>query len=208
MGRGKKKYYVVWKGKQPGIFEDWESCKASVSGEKGARYMGFDTLQEAEEALQSDPHKYFKKKEKTDQKKFSGAVPLRDALSVDAACRGNPGVMEYRGVWVDNGEEYFRMGPYDEATVNIGEFLAIVHGLAQLKKDNLDVPVYSDSLTAIKWVRDRKANTKLQRSEVNDRIFEYLERAESWLESNTYTNPVLKWKTAEWGEIPADYGRK
>ena len=35
-----------------------------------------------------------------------------------------------------------------------------------------------------------------------------IERAEKWLKTNTYTTPILKWETSEWGEIPADFGRK
>jgi hypothetical protein len=35
-----------------------------------------------------------------------------------------------------------------------------------------------------------------------------VERANKWLHSNTYNNPILKWKTEKWGENPADFGRK
>ena len=38
-------------------------------------------------------------------------------------------------------------------------------------------------------------------------MFELIERGEQWLKKNTYKNPILKWNTEEWGEIPADFGR-
>jgi ribonuclease HI len=208
MGR-KNRFYVVWEGRKTGIFTDWSSCNASVSGFAGAKYMAFDTGEEAEKALKSNYWK-FVKKGGADKTILKPAFPHPggEALTVDAACSGNPGIMEYRGVWLSSGTEYFRMGPYPEGTVNIGEFLAIVHGLALLKKEGLACPVYSDSKTAIKWVKDARANTKLTPSEINEKLFELIERAEKWLKENTWSNPLLKWETKHWGEIPADFGRK
>jgi ribonuclease HI len=133
---------------------------------------------------------------------------IQNSLSVDASCLGNPGVMEYRGVETDSRREVFRVGPFQEATNNIGEFLALVHGLALLKQQNSTIPVYSDSVTALAWVRKRKCKTTLVRCEANLRLFELIERAEKWLRENTYDNLVLKWDTGGWGEIPADFGRK
>jgi ribonuclease HI len=130
------------------------------------------------------------------------------SLSVDASCSGNPGVMEYRGVYTDTKQEVFRIGPFREATNNIGEFLALVHGLALLKQQQSPLPVYSDSVTALAWVRNKKCKTQLPRNEANRPLFELVERAEKWLRTNTYTTPVLKWDTQQWGEIPADFGRK
>jgi len=116
--------------------------------------------------------------------------------------------MEYRGVYVADGVELFHVGPLEDATNNIGEFLAIVHALAMLKKSGKKIPVYSDSVNAIKWIDRKKCNTKLERSERNMPVFELIERAEKWLRTNTYDNPILKWETKQWGEIPADFGRK
>jgi len=210
---GKKRFYVVWKGRKPGIYSDWTSCKGMVEGFDGAKYMGFETLLEAEKAFAGSYLNYYKARASS-RKPLPAAggggagSPLPGALTVDAACSGNPGVMEYRGVWLDDGREYFRMGPYPEGTVNIGEFLAIVHALAMLKQEGSAVPVYTDSMTAMKWVRDCRANTKLEERALNSKLFDYIRRAETWLKQNRYPNPVLKWNTKQWGEIPADYGRK
>lgn len=90
----------------------------------------------------------------------------------------------------------------------MGEFLALVHGLAFLKKYNSDRNIYSDSKIAIGWVKRKKCNTKLKRTAQNKQLFELIERAEYWLKTNTYSTKILKWETKAWGEIPADFGRK
>lgn len=134
--------------------------------------------------------------------------PQLPALAVDAACSGNPGTLEFRGVIADTGTEVFRRGPYEQGTNNIGEFLALVLGLAYLKKYNLPWTLYTDSVTALAWVREKKCKTKLQFNKDNMELFQMIRKAESWLRENTWTTPVCKWETSLWGEIPADYGRK
>ena len=93
-------------------------------------------------------------------------------------------------------------------TNNIGEFLAIVHGLALLKQKGFDMPIYSDSVNAINWIKQKKCKTKLPRDAKTEELFCLIERAEKWLRENTYTTRILKWETKQWGEIPADFGRK
>lgn len=213
MAKKKSKYYVVWKGVQPGIYTQWNDCKAQVDGFAGAKYKAFDTESEAEEALQagyttylqkvSSPKAIAKWKEETPI-----GSPIPESIAVDAACSGNPGDMEYRGVYTANGQEIFHMGPLKEGTNNIGEFLALVHGLALLKQKGSDLPVYSDSRNAISWVKKKKCKTLLARTTTNAPIFDLIERAEHWLENNSYTNKIIKWETSVWGEIPADFGRK
>ena len=134
--------------------------------------------------------------------------PLGPCLCVDAACSGNPGNMEYRGVYLPTGQEIFRIGPYRKGTNNIGEFLALVHGLALLQQKGSPIPIYSDSRNAIGWVKQKQCKTKLERLPENEPIFDLIERAERWLQTHTYTTPILKWDTSAWGEIPADFGRK
>ncbi|MBW6459282.1 MAG: hypothetical protein K0B08_01805 [Bacteroidales bacterium] len=134
--------------------------------------------------------------------------PELNSLSVDAACSGNPGVLEYRGVETATGRQLFHQGAFPLGTINIGEFLAIVHALAYLKKHNNTMPVYSDSKTAIKWVNDKAIKTKLPRNNTTDPLFDLVDRAIDWLKENDYPNRILKWETKFWGEIPADFGRK
>ena len=146
---------------------------------------------------------------KTEQPDYKSNPEIEpDSIAVDAGCSGNPGKLEYRGVYLRTGKEIFHQGPFEHGTNNIGEFLAIVHALALLKKNNSNMPVYSDSMVAQKWVREKKCKTKLERNDKNSALHRLVERAEAWLAANDYTNPVIKWQTEKWGEIPADFGRK
>lgn len=138
----------------------------------------------------------------------TSAYPLLPALAVDAACSGNPGVMEFRGVIADTGTEVFHRGPFPQGTNNIGEFLALVLGLAYLKQNNLPWNIYTDSVTALAWVRQRKCKSKLLRTPQTEQLFQMVAKAEAWLRANTYTTRIYKWDTEKWGEIPADFGRK
>ena len=115
--------------------------------------------------------------------------------------------MEYRGVYLGDGKEKFHYGPV-WGTNNIGEFLAIVHALALLERLGLAMPVYSDSRTALSWVRQKKCRTTLPRTPRTEQLFCLIERAEEWLRTHDYKTRVLKWDTEAWGEIPADFGRK
>ena len=180
---GTNKYYVVWKGFAPGVYDSWEEAEMQVSGHPDASYRAFKTMEAAVEAFREgfDKESLIKEvaremerleKEGTviefDKKKSSKAdMPkaeapaeapapaktttptekttptettppgkkrvivqqpppyLVDSLAVDAACAGNPGPMEYRGVLVRTGQEIFHVGPMEGGTNNIGEFLAI-----------------------------------------------------------------------------------
>jgi ribonuclease HI len=207
-----KKYYVVWKGQNTGVFETWKECERQIRNFPGAIYKAFSSRAEAEKALVSDYREYVGKD--TTRPEFSkeelelAGKPILESWSVDAACSGNPGILEYRGVDTASGIEFFRQGPYPQGTVNIGEFLAIVHALALLKKEGSKLPVYSDSLTAMKWVKQKKVNTKLLPDNRNMKLFDLIRRAELWLANNDYPNKIIKWETKYWGEIPADFGRK
>jgi ribonuclease HI len=204
----KQKFYVVWQGVTPGVYDSWEECKAQVEGFESARYKSFDSSEEAHRAFSENPWKYLNAGKKRPSPFSSATNIIQNSLAVDAACSGNPGRMEYRLVYVGNNAEIFRSPVMEDGTNNIGEFLALVHGLALLKQKNSDIPIYTDSVNAIKWVEKKKCNTKLERTERNEPIFDLIARAEKWLHENQYTTRILKWETEHWGEIPADFGRK
>lgn len=140
--------------------------------------------------------------------KIEGDYPILDSICVDASTMENPGVTEYRGVDTRTRQVLFQH-KYDEATNNIGEFLAIVHALALYKKQGKELKIiYSDSANAISWVRQKKCRTKFKNTENNKKLFDDIQRAVAWLENNSYDTKIMKWNTGVWGEIPADYGRK
>lgn len=207
----KQKYYVVWKGRKRGIYSTWEECKNQVDKFTGARYKSFPTKAEAEAAFKQG-WTGTNKRSTSSSKDQAGSVQTNDyileSISVDAACSGNPGKMEYRGVYTKDGKEIFHHGPVDHGTNNIGEFLAIVHALALLKERKSDMPIYSDSEIAIGWVRKKQMNTTIPRNADTESLWNVIERAVKWLQNNDYRNPIIKWDTAKWGEIKADFGRK
>jgi ribonuclease HI len=208
----KSNFFVVWEGKEPGIYKSWEECQRQIHGYGGALYKGFATEAEAREAFLSPCWDYIGKNSKVRKPSpediATYGMPNLESIAVDAACSGNPGVMEYRGVYSKTGEQLFYQGPFREGTNNVGEFLALVHGLAYLKQKNSLLPLYTDSRTAMAWIVRKKAKTKLPKNAVNAVLFDLIERAEKWLAENTYTTQILKWETHVWGEIPADFDRK
>lgn len=208
----KSKYYVVWQGKKPGIYNSWAECQEQIKGAEAAKYKSFESLEEAAEAFAGKAEDYIKKKgsssAKDKSKTGSKSNILWQSISVDAACSGNPGVMEYQGVDTKTKERIFYMGPFPLGTNNIGEFLAIVHALALFKQHQLNTPIYTDSMTAMSWVKNKKVKTNLVKNAKTAKLYELIERAEKWLNSNSYNNPIIKWDTVNWGEIPADFGRK
>ena len=211
MGK-KQKYYVVWKGVSPGVYTSWTDCQLQVKGFDGALYKSFDTQEEAEHAFASPAHHYFgTHNSKHNTQNSVKALPENfdmNCVAVDAACSGNPGPMEYRGVYLLTGQEIFHFGPV-HGTNNIGEFLAIVHALALMKQKGICMTIYSDSRNALSWVKQKKCKTKLERTPKTEELFCMIERAETWLKTHDYADiPLLKWETEEWGEVPADFGRK
>lgn len=213
MPEKKKKYYVVWKGNNPGIYDSWEECSKQVAGFAGAQYKSFTTLAEAEYAFQKKPESVLyagtEKKKKEPSSARTKMTPISVSVVVDAAWNSVQKDMEYQGIFYHTGKRIFHHGPLANGTNNIGEFLAIVHALGYCKKHGLDdMPIYSDSRNAIGWVKQRKCKTNLELSAKTKHIHELIQRAESWLLNNTYKNKILKWETKDWGENPADFGRK
>ncbi len=215
MGK-KSKFYVVWHGRLKGIFNTWDECKAQVDGFDGAKYKSFESQAEATIAFKAEAKDFIKKSAPnfTSGGAKSTATPkntkiIKTSICVDAACSGNPGKMEYRGVNMATGEQLFHQGPFPDGTNNVGEFLALVHGLAYLQKNNLPtMPIYTDSRNAMIWIKAKQCRTKLAQTKKNAPIFDLIRRGEQWLQNNKFENPILKWETQDWGEIPADFGRK
>ncbi len=204
---------MIWQGHKTGVFTSWNVCKKLIKDFSGAQYKSFSSLKLAEEAFKGNYFDYVGKKDdsksslsKAELEKIG--LPNYNSISVDAASSGNPGIMEYRGVDTKSKQQLFIQGPFAQGTNNIGEFLALVHGLSFLKKHKSERLIYTDSRTAMSWVRKKKCNTKLERNAKNKPVFDLVDRAETWLKTNTYTTTIVKWETKAWGEIPADFGRK
>lgn len=215
MARNRRKFYVVWVGHDTGVFDSWDECKLQITNCPGARYKSFDSQEEAIAAYRGNPDDYmgiFKamaQRSNTVVNHAANPEIVPGAIAVDAACSRNPGPVEYQCVDIATGQRLFHVGPLAGGSNNMGEFLALVHALAMLDKAGRgDVTIYSDSRTAMSWVRNRKAKTTIAATPENAKIRELVARAEVWLQTHNPTNRVLKWDTERWGEIPADFGRK
>lgn len=220
MAKSKPKYYVVWVGTEPGVYTSWEECRARIHGYPQAKYKSYKSMEEATEAFHAGyqpPERAATSSQKSIAKRRLSldellALPIdHHGIAVDAACSGNPGMMEYQGVWVLADEQMppiFHFGPIP-GTNNIAEFLAIVHALALLKqKGDAHTVIYSDSRNAMLWVKNKKCKTTLAHTPRFALAHEMIARAEKWLCENEAPNRVLKWETKQWGQIPADFGRK
>ncbi len=210
-----RKFYVVWDGRAPGIYDSWEEARLQIEGFPNARYRAYGSQEEATRAFRGDARQEMALYRQMAARKAEAvnyaAMNIRsDAIAVDGACSRNPGPMEYRGVSVGTGKEIFRVGPVANATNNIGEYLAIIHAAALLKqRGDFTTPIYSDSRTALAWIRAGHHRSKIVPNAGNARACDLLRRADAWLAANgPIRNPLLKWDTENWGEIPADFGRK
>ena len=217
MAKKKKKYYVVWRGLQPGIYENWQDCQAQIKGYPHASFKSFLSREAAQKAFEAGENSFQTtvknklEKPQIDPKEQSllrEKEVLPNSWAVDAACSGNPGPMEYRAVHLADHTELFHK-EFPLGTNNIGEFLAIVHALALAKTtDNEHIPIYTDSALALNWVKKGRCKTTLASTPETEQLFKVIQRAEDWLSKNKWKNPLLKWDTSRWGEIPADFGRK
>ena len=212
----KNKFYVVWSGHTPGIYTSWEDCKKEVNGFKGAEYKGFPSLDIAEkefEKRKSSENKVMDKDFAKGDNSFNPLLPDnidQGALCVDGACSGNPGKGDYQCVVVGTKENIFLHTDFQKTTNNLMEFFALVECLQYLVKNKTyNMTVYSDSVSAMAWVRNKKAKTTLTKEDANFDSFAMLEKCEKWLQENDFSEvTILKWNTRELGEIPADFDRK
>lgn len=206
------KFYVVWEGREKGIFDTWDKCYNQINQYPKAKYKSFKTEKLAKEAFNSPYEQFigknhFESELSIDQLKKIG-TPIEDSIVVDGAHSSKSKEIEYQGIHFKSKKTLFKIGPLADGTSNIAEFLAIVHALAYCKKNNLTTPIYSDSRNAMSWVRDKEVRTEQYRNEKNKKVFELIDRAIIWLKENKYKNKILKWETKAWGENPADFGRK
>ena len=227
----KRKFYVVWVGREPGIYDTWADAQEQINGFPGAKYKSYDDIDEATAAYRGDPREQLGLMRALLERKpdFSAKPPVipaeggvrdytaipgirLDAIAVDGACSGNPGKMEYRAVRVIDGAEVFHIGDKTllTGTNNIAEYLAMIHLAALLAMaGDFTTPIYTDSRNTLAWLRKGHSKTTLAPSPNTAKTLELLARADAWLAANgPIRNPILKWPTDQWGEIPADFGRK
>ena len=162
-----QKFYVVWSGRQTGVFTDWATTQRAVIGYAGARFKAFPTRAEAEEAFGRGGAASIPTKTPSGQKARTpdserAAMHIAHQFDVtiycDGACEPNPGnagsgIVVYRAgklaeLWYGL---YHPMG-----TNNTAELNALYHALrmaeAEIKTGNT-VEVCSDSAYSINCIR-------------------------------------------------------
>lgn len=232
MSAKQRKWYVVWEGYRPGVYDNWQECQFQINGFQGAKFKSYPTAEQAQEAYelgydegrkmgqqqrvatpQSSKLQVVHNTAEAPQQLIGDKVApkgfLNHSIAVDGACSSNPGVTEYRGVYTFSHAELFRaVIPW--GTNNIGEYLAIVHALALMEQGKLlPLPIYSDSKVALGWVAQGRCRTRLDTSDPRSaQTYQLIQRATRWLQTHDFRVPLMKWDTVAWGEIPADFGRK
>ncbi len=116
----------------------------------------------------------------------------------------NPGTFEYRIVDIRTKKIILNHIIQGTTTNNIAEFLALVEAL-KLTYDHRSIPIYSDSTTALSWVRKKQIKTTFNVDNPNQ--LNQINQAITFLNSQKYRYPAF-WITKAFGENPADYGRK
>jgi ribonuclease HI len=178
-----KKYYVVWEGRETGIFTDWNTCKNQVDKFTGAKYKSFKTLGEAEAAFHGTDVTPIKKsltkdkssKESSTRQKTSAqvvktytaaeiaAMRIDTKIFTDGGCEPNPGeagsgVAVYRNDVID--ELWY--GLYNaNGTNNTAELNALHQALImaqdEIKKDK-SVAIFCDSKYSIQCITQWAVN--------------------------------------------------
>lgn len=211
-------FYGVWIGRNPGVYDNWNDCKSQVDKFAGAKYKKLlsTTYNEALNEFNQNAITAVANSPKTTtinnaNKNHSNAgVPEKDVLTVDGASNGKN--CEFRAVWYPSNKEVFASKTYDGGTNNIAEFLGLIFALKYLIKNEMPLKVYTDSVTAMAWVRNGKANTTAHTTgKATEELNNLITKSETFLRENKLLlskAQILKWETKAWGEIPADYGRK
>jgi ribonuclease HI len=165
-----KKFYVVWQGRQTGIFNDWDSCKKQVDAFAGAKYKSFKTQHEAEAAFTGNAVSASSKSAVSPVKKKSSkqtvkthtaddiaAMTLDTKIFTDGGCEPNPGkagsgIAVYRN---DTVEELW-YGLYEPNGTNNTAELNALHQALIMAKSEIDngksVAVFCDSKYSIQCV--------------------------------------------------------
>ena len=234
MSTKKSKWYVIYRGRRVGVYDNWRECEQETRGFPDAKFASFDTYEEARcsflkecicgggdcEWVQKAFPSICTSSPSGDTWRTCEGGPEIPCVCTDAACT-NPvgGDVEYRCVRISNKtaavEQLFAFGPFRLGSNNIGEYVGLVRALMWTSThDSLgSAPIYTDSRVAISWVSNPVApgsNTTIKA--IGDDLRAELKYCDDWIKTPVAKKEVLKrvrhWKTSCWGEIPADYGRK
>lgn len=163
-----QKYYVVWKGRETGVFHDWSTCKKHIDHFPGARYKLFKTKAEADAAFKGSAggstgptSSQAGVKKKPGVKTYTAVeikgLEIATKIYTDGGCEPNPG-QAGSGIAVYRDEQISELwyGLYNpNGTNNTAElnalFQAMIMAKDELKKDR-SVAIFCDSKYSIQCV--------------------------------------------------------
>lgn len=136
----------------------------------------------------------------------ASCMQVRDSIKRDGFYHG---ALEWQILALPNLTPIHASPVYPHANINLGEFVAIVDAMRILKaRGDKTTTVYSDSLTAIAWYKNKRVKSRHPRNEKTAHILDTVARALQWVKEVNPPNPVVFWDKVIWDENPADFGRK
>lgn len=156
----KQKYYAVRKGRQAGIYSDWDSCKSQVEGFAGAQYKSFSTREDAAQYLAGQNSAAADAGKKT-PRESSPPEPIpagHVVIYADGACSGNPGRGGYGTVVLYGDQRRELSAGFRRTTNNRMEILGCIAGLDAIEERS-DIMIFSDSKYVVDAVTKGWAET-------------------------------------------------
>ena len=169
----KKKFYVVWRGRETGIFTDWPRCQRSVEKFPDARYKSFPSRAEAEAAFKGGNPGRAAYASRPAVKKTAAAAASTPAAGdfqmqvyCDGGCEPNPGEAgSGMAVYRDGNLSELWYGLYNpQGTNNTAELNALYQSLkvaAAAVDQGVSVQVLCDSMYSLncisQWAKGWKA---------------------------------------------------
>jgi hypothetical protein len=137
-------------------------------------------------------------------------IPKRPTKGICSDCGSvngkNPGIFKYRLVNIETKEVIFEKIISGNCTNNLAELLGAVHAIGYNTANYLNLPVYTDSQTALSWIRKKLIKTKHIVTDAE--LQEELDIALKYIKTLSKAEHPLLWNTVAWGQIDADYGAK
>lgn len=161
-----KKFYVIWVGREPGIYTDWPTAQKQVMKFAGAKYKSFTSKAEADAAFSDGSvSSVAKTTTKSSGPKQSGnnlsAPPIKTDVVIycDGGCDPNPGKAG-SGVAVYQDDALIQLwyGVFNpNGTNNTAELSALFYSLQLAQHattQGLSAQILCDSMYSIQCIRD------------------------------------------------------
>lgn len=197
------KYYVVFKGYNTGIYDNWNDCKKQVNGFSGALHKSFESPDEAEKAFEE-----YSESSNTNLEFEQPTSYSIKSIIVSGNCPNNFGEMSYQWNLVASTNNAKRKNLSIIGTKNIADFIAIIDLIKLTKKVKLNLPIYTNSKTAVNWILNKKCNHQLFVSKQTETVLALVKEHDEWLLNNIIENEILLWNSNSWGVFPIVSKRK